>query len=110
MQRAHYDIAGDYFVPSEGVTLASLGVPPYSPPAEDWEDDEFGLEATRFGGMPPAASGGAAPGGISFADMVRTISPQLSRSLARGQSRAVLDSRRSSRDFGPVVRRPGQDD
>ena len=75
MPRTYYGMAGNYLVPSEGVTLASLGVPPYSPPVEDWEDDEFGLEATRFGAMPPAASEIEASGGISFADMVRTISP-----------------------------------
>lgn len=79
-QRAYDDMAGRYLVPSEGVSLANLGVPPYSPPAEDW-DDKYSVssgsadELSRFGAMSPAASGIEPPRGISFADMVRTISP-----------------------------------
>ena len=89
MQRAYYDTAGHYFVPSEGVTLASLGVPRYSPPVEDWDDDEFGFaEASRFGAIPPAAWATASPGGISFADMVRTISPAAQAEVWRDDNSA----------------------
>jgi hypothetical protein len=74
MRRAYYDMARNYVLPPEGVTLASLGVPPYSPPAEDWED-EYPAFSGRADGFGPA-SGMEAPGaGISFADPARTISP-----------------------------------
>jgi hypothetical protein len=76
MQRAYHDMAGHYLVPSEGVTLATLGVPPYLPPADDWDDEYPGAdEFSRLGAMPSVAPGIAAPSGISFVDMVRTISP-----------------------------------
>jgi hypothetical protein len=60
-------------------------VPPYSPPSEDWDGEDPGsssradgfgpTDMDRFGVMPSAAPGIGAPGGISFADLVRTISP-----------------------------------
>ena len=89
MQRAYYDMEESYVVPpGAGVTLASLGVPPYSPPAEDWDDqypvssvnaDGFGAaDMSWFGAMPPAAFRTEAPGGISIADM------RGARSMARG--------------------------
>jgi hypothetical protein len=81
MQRGYYDMAGAYGLPPQGVTLATLGVPPYSPPAEDWEA-EYPASSGRAGGF-------EAPGaGISFADMVRTISPAAEPEAWREDNRA----------------------
>src|ERR1043165_2542003 len=63
-----YDVVHDVVPPGEGVSLATLGVMPYSPPDPAWEDDD----------RMPAAPDMEAPG-ISFADLVRTITLQWSR-------------------------------
>lgn len=96
------DIEGRYvFVPpAEGVSLATLGVLPYSPVDDGVREDSrvpritvhpgayeypdpiasadgFGLDMTPFAVMPSAESRLDASGaGISFADMVRTIGPE----------------------------------
>ncbi len=79
MYRTLDDLEGRYVVvpPGEGVSLASLGVPPYSPPDPAWEDD----------GRMPAASDVEAPE-ISFADWVRTISPATEPGAWREDNRA----------------------
>ena len=83
MQGVFYDTAGRYLLPPEGVTLATLGVPPYLPPSQGWDGEDpvsFGAEVSgrsdlsTFGAMPWAAPETAVPG-VSFADMVRRISP-----------------------------------
>ena len=98
MYREYHDMAGNYALQPQGVTLATLGVPPYLPPAEDWEDeypapsgraDGFGPDVSRFGAMPPAGSEMEAPGaGISFADLVRTISPSAEFEVWRDDNNA----------------------
>ena len=120
MQRVYYDMAGRYLVPSKGVTLASLGVPPYSPPAEDWHGEDpasFGsvevpgsAGVSPFPAMPWIAPETAAPGaGTSFADMVRTISPATEPEAFREDNRApfwIPDDQRaiSGSSFGDLVR------
>ena len=66
MYRTLDDFGDRYIVvpAEEGVSLATLGVLPYSPPDPAWEDDD----------RMPAAPDMEAPG-ISFADLVRPISP-----------------------------------
>lgn len=117
MQNVFYDMAGRYLLPTDGVTLASLGAPPYSPPGEDWDGEDpvsFGPElsdpAGSIGAAPWAAPETAAPGaGISFADMVRTISPEADADVWREENSApfwILDDTRaqSSPRFDDYVR------
>jgi len=98
MQRVFYDMVGRDFLPPQGVTLATLGVPPYSPPSEDWDGEDpasLGAEASGpadvspFAAMPWAAPETGAPGaGISFVDMVRAISPVAQPEAWREDNRA----------------------
>lgn len=113
MQGVFYDTAGRYFVPPEGVTLATLGAPPYSPPGEDWDGEVPGVEVSgptglsSFGAMPWAAVETAAPGAaISFADMVRTISPVAEPDVWREDNRApfwIPDDARAGPSFDDLA-------
>ncbi len=114
------EMAGRYVLPSEGVTLATLGVPPYSPPPEDWDGDDrasFGSaevsgpsDVSPFGAMPWAASETTVSGArTSFVDMLRTISPTAEPDVWRQDNRAPfwsLDDQRalSRSSFDDLVR------
>ncbi len=119
MRNVFPEMAGRYVLPSEGVTLATLGVTPYSSPPEDWDGDDrasFGSaevsgrsDVSPFGAMPWAASETTAPGaGISFADTVRTIRPTADPGAWREDNRApfwVSDDQRalSGQSFDDLV-------
>jgi hypothetical protein len=109
------DIEGRYvFVsPEEGVSLATLGVLPYSPvDADVWEDSRvphvtvqpgsyeysdpfdnasgFGADMRPFAAVPPSMPRMEAPGaGISFADIVRTINPNADPGVWRDDNRVA---------------------
>lgn len=94
MQRAYDD---SYFVPEMSVSLATLGVPPYSPPDEIWAAADAPYRSDRSGGAdtgwpdaipataPETAGSGA---GISFADMVRMVGTAPDPEVWRDDNRA----------------------
>ncbi len=103
MQRAYDDMAERYLFPvQESVTLATLGVPPYSPPPKDWDSDDPASEWTAPGMESPGA-------GTPFADMVRTSNPMADAGAWRDDNRApfwILDDARaqSGASFDDYVR------
>ncbi len=82
-----YDTAGRYFPPPQHVTLASLGVPPYSPPTHDSDRED----RVAVGAIPWAAPDvEAQSAGIPFADMARAISPAADSAAWREDNRALF--------------------
>lgn len=81
-----------YLLPSNDVTLASLGVPPYSPPDADWQDEREGS------GAPFWSAGDARIGtGPSYDDLVRAIDPTADAALWGGYESAPRYADRDGR-------------